>query len=78
MSTCSYWRIPVCRCVRGVTKLAWISTNRLERLLVQTLGYRLQLAALGDTDGGDRVTVLHVRSYAYRKIKTDRLVNRRL
>jgi hypothetical protein len=38
----------------------------------------LQLAALGDTDGGDWVTILDVRSYAYRKIKTHRFVNRLL
>jgi hypothetical protein len=40
MSTWSYWRMPVRRCVRGVTKPAWTPTNRLE-LLVQTLGHRL-------------------------------------
>jgi hypothetical protein len=75
MSSCQL----LARCADGsAASLSWRESQPLVSsawLLVQTLGHRLQLAVLGDSDGGDWVTILDVWSYAYCKVETYDLVN---
>jgi hypothetical protein len=67
MSTRSYWRVTVRRCVRSAIALIW--TN-IGQSLVQRFVYRFQLAALYDADRRERATVLHFWSCADGEIKT--------